>query len=225
MRQFGFTLTELLLSLTLGLTVTAACLHLLSAMAQTRMATIGQQHLHQELDSLLNRISRDLRRQSYAGQNAIAELIHAENPLAMDALTGQVLLNFQDIENSDQDITSYDCLLFAYDANHNGHDDGADERFGYRFTENTLKMRGNADNCQQSGWVRISDDQTIRITQSSFRPIAHSSALNNQWISCSILIMVQGQLLNQPEQQLTLRQLISLPNPLHQSQANQRLCQ
>lgn len=207
----GISLVELLLSLTLGLIITAAASHLFSAIARSRMTSISRQHLHQELETLLNRISRDLRRSGHAGHNAFGDLLQAHNPFFIDHY-GQTLLSLHDIENKDQDSNSYDCILLAYDANENGLDDGNDERFGYRFTENTVKIRSGGGNCQQSGWIRISDDQTLSITRLSFRPLRYTTGLNDDWIRCSILIELEAAVLTHPEQSLQLAQWVTLPN-------------
>ena len=140
------------------------------------------------------------------------------NPFISSDQGKTLLFSFADIENSDHDPNSYDCLLFAYDNNANGMDDGNSERFGYRLSENAVKIRSGNAGCSQSGWIKLSDDQTIRITGLSFSPRAIRLSTGQRLLKCQIDIVLEGALISNPlinlrlEQQLTIANLITDPS-------------
>lgn len=225
--QSGFSLTELLISLTLGLLITALAHQGLQAINTSYQSQTAYQHLTLELESIMFQITRDIRRSAslaISGQDAVVAA-GGKNPFSYDTSSSSALFSFATIESSTMPAGSYDCLLFAYDANHDGIPNGNSERFGYRWSEQTLKTRSNGAACNQSGWVRISDDQNLQIRTLRFTPLRQSLPSNSLFSRCSILIEIEGSSLKQPDLVLTLSHRLSLGNLFKDSDPGSRLCQ
>lgn len=223
--QAGFTLVELLISLSIGFLLTAAASQSLIAINTSHLSQLAYQHLSLELESLMNQMVRDIRRSAYIANSGQISLIAGNrNPLLYDTSSQIPLFSFSTIESQHLGNGSYDCILFAYDANNDGQNSGNSERLGYRFSENAVKVRNAGGSCQQSGWVKISDDQNLVISKLSFTPIRQSIAFSSELLQCSLIIQLEGYSLKHPEISLSLTHLLSLGNSLRESNAAGVLC-
>ncbi len=222
----AYTLPELLISLSLGLIISAAALQLLIAISQTDLSRSQSSHLDHELNALLSQMVREIRRTAYIGENGLMPLFDSRqwNPFISNDQDNALMLAFADIDNSDHDPGTYDCMVFAYDSNGNGIDDGSNERFGYRFSENAVKIRSGSISCAQSGWIKISDDQSIRITRLSFRPVAQAIDPDRHLLRCRITILLQGELSNDASIQLQLSQTLTIANLIADPSGKAAVC-
>lgn len=223
--QQGFTLVELMISLSIGFLLTAAASHSLIAIHTTQLSQLAYQHLNLELEGLMNQMVRDIRRTAYIANSGQMSLVSGNlNPLLYDNSSRIPLFSFSTVESQNLSSGSYDCILFAYDANNDGQNSGNSERLGYRFSENAVKVRNAGGSCQQSGWVKISDDQNLVISKLSFTPIRQSIAFSSELLQCSLIIRLEAYSLKHPEISLSLTQLLSLGNSLRESNSAAALC-
>lgn len=223
--QQGFTLVELLISLSIGFLITAAASQSLIAINTTQLNQLAYQHLSLELESLMNQMVRDIRRTAYIANSGQTDRVSGvSNPLLYDIVSKTPLFSFSTIESTTLATGSYDCILFAYDANNDGQNSGNSERFGYRLSENAVKVRSAGGSCQQSGWIKISDDQNQVISKLSFTPIRQTIRFRTDLLQCSLIIQLEGYSLKYPEIKLTLTQMLSLGNGLSEFSSSAALC-
>lgn len=221
----GFTLVELLISLSIGFLITAAASQSLIAINSTQLSQLAYQHLALELEALMNQMVRDIRRTAYIDDLGQSNLVLGNrNPLLYDSFSQVPLFSFANIETSSLATGSYDCILLAYDTNHDGLNTGTSERFGYRYSENAVKARNAGGSCQQSGWIKISDDQNLIISKLSFTPMRQNIPYSTDLLHCSLLIQLEGYSIKFPEIRLKLSHMLSLGNALRDFSSSASLC-
>lgn len=221
----GFTLVELLISLSIGFLITTAASQSLTAINSIQLSQLAYQHLALELEALMTQMVQDIRRAAYvanSGQDNLA--MGNRNPLLYDSLSQTSLFSFSSVETSSLATGSYDCILLAYDTNNDGLNTGTSERFGYRYSENAVKVRNAGGSCQQSGWIKISDDQNLVISKLSFTPIRQRIPYSNDLLRCSLIIQLEGYSLKNPEIRLSLFHMLSLGNGLREFSSSTALC-
>lgn len=224
-RRQGFTLVELMISLSLGFLITAAASQFLVAINTIQLSHMANQHLSLELEALMTQMVREIRRTaSIADSGQTSLMMKKSNPLLYDSVSQTALFSFATIESSSIASGSYDCILFAYDANNDGQNSGNSERFGYRLSEHAIKVRNAGGSCQQSGWIKISDDQNLQISKLSFTPIRQNIPYSTELLRCSLLIQLEGYSVKHPEIRLSLSQMLSLGNSLRESSLSAGLC-
>lgn len=237
-RQKGFSLVELMIAIVIGLIVAGAGISLLVNTADTDFDALKITRLNQELRAVMNLMVRDIRR---AGYNAgVGNLIAAGawNPFIRDT-GGNLLFSLSDINNVDSNTATKDCIIFAYDANNNGVDDGNSERFGYRLMAsavntswNTVKARQNGALCSStsnSDWTPLSDDSTIEIRALTFTPRSSRAGSSNTLIICSIDISLTGRYGNlpgyDPTVERTINETVKLRNEIYDPTGTSAICQ
>ena len=221
----GFTLVELLISLSIGFLISAAASQSLIAINSAQLSQLAYQHLALELEALMNQMVQDIRRTAYINNNGQTSMSAGNrNPLLYDSLSQAPLFSFATVESNSLATGSYDCILLAYDANDDGQNSGSSERFGYRYSENAVKVRNAGGSCQQSGWIKISDDQNLVISKLSFTPIRQNIPYSTDLLRCSLFIQVEGYSLKNPEIRLSLSHMLSLGNGLRVFSSSASLC-
>lgn len=163
LKDFGYTLIELLIGLGLMVFLFANSLFIYTTVMKTYYATLATNQLDQQLHSAMNLMIQDIRRAGYSA-NAVASMNTNKN------------LNPFMAEENDLKVPQKNCILFTYDADSSGlipplNTPKSDKRFGYRLFEKTLQSRASTDsvfNCATGHWVNITDASQIQITQLSF---------------------------------------------------------
>lgn len=208
--QRGFTFTELLMALTINLFLFGALLTAYLANIDHYNETLQTLRLNQQLQTILNIMSNDIRRAGYwANANSDINLATNSNP-------------FMGV-GTDLTITG-SCILFAYDRDNNGvlpsiSSGIDDERYGFRLINNAVQARppGAAFSCAatQTAWENLTDPNLIQITALTF-------TLNSRTITTgpgtqgillrSVDITITGRLTSNNAITKTLTQRIRLRN-------------
>lgn len=149
-RDAGFSLVELMVSLTLGLIISAGVISMFSTTlsANTEAVRIGR--VTQDLRSVLDFMTLELRRAGYWKNAAVG----AANPFAGVGVSGGT------------------CITYRYDADNDGTVDN-DERRGFRLKNGVIEWRkanlASAPSCSNNtGWTAISDSASVSVTALSF---------------------------------------------------------
>lgn len=167
-RQRGFSLVEILISMTLGLFL---LLGLTTFMANTLVSdtkTMLMSRLNQEARSAMLLMVREIRRAGYWGTPTFAL-----GPLT-GAGAGSIFINpFAPV------TTSGGCILFRYDRNHNALPE-ASEFFGFlRTNAGVVQMYAGtgATTCAGgAGWAALTDGRNSNVTALSFAMSAAAPA-------------------------------------------------
>ncbi len=178
-RPRGFSLVELMVASAISLIALAAAVSAYGTSARHAGLQLQSTHLHQQLQTLLFLIGRDLRRAGYWRFDA-TRASPADNPfqqggnrLRVAALAGEAPAS---------------CLLLAYDLDGDGHvgvgacdgrcaaprDDDNVEQFGYRLRAGGLQARygGRGLDCDSGHWQRLNDPDLV-IAGLRFRLYTH----------------------------------------------------
>jgi prepilin peptidase dependent protein B len=162
--QSGISLVELLIGLVVGLVVVAAAFSLYLNTARTDIATLRQMRLTQDIRSVMDIITQDVRRAGYWSTAHTAALGTA-NP-------------FTSRTGSATDVyVSTGCLQYTYDATFlslSGAVPGLDahDYFGFRLNGGAIQMLPDSPSlsasgtaaCATAGWQNLTDPSTITVT-------------------------------------------------------------
>jgi prepilin-type N-terminal cleavage/methylation domain-containing protein len=227
MKQDGVTLVEFMIASAIGLIAIAAVLTVYTATLQHSRAQLTSARIHQQLFSLLQLMSADMRRAGYwqfdpptqsASDNPFMQ---AENRLRSDTLAGE---------------HSNSCLLFAYDLDQDGlvgvgqcdsctarQDSDNVEQFGFRLHDFSLQSRygGEGLSCDGGYWQTLNDPD-IEINQLVFSITEDCTNLYQPALPCVadeaqvqqrfIRIELAAQLVNQPETAISLSSWLLVRN-------------
>lgn len=150
--QFGFSLIEMMISITLGLLVLAATATIFSSELGTHSAVSKQARLHQDARAVMEFMARDLRRNGYFSGDVNA---------AVNPFTGEWSVN-----------DDGSCVTYAYDVMKDGTLN-ADDKFGFRLRNGAISVRRNAAQCTaNTNWENITDPNTLTVTRLSFSKAA-----------------------------------------------------
>lgn len=133
-RQAGFTVSEVMISLVLGLLVVGATIALFARTVSTNTSSLAMSHLDQELRAVMNVVTRDLRRAGHWGllEDAIDVTFNSE--LTLDGTTGTPTGTIDGVTVSPELCAAINGatlkLAEAIDGNDDGDytDDGTDSR-------------------------------------------------------------------------------------------------
>ncbi len=162
----GFGLIELMISITVGMIITASIGHLFGQTVKLNSSALVMTRLNQDLRASMSIMTSDIRRAGYWGQSeagigggAVNPFTQGSNELSVSELAGEAV-------NS--------CITYTYDYN----DDGVvsnDEKHGFRLNSGVLEMATqNADCSAIIDWEPVSDPSVIAITRVTFLPNFHS---------------------------------------------------
>ncbi|SHG14270.1 type IV pilus assembly protein PilW [Microbulbifer donghaiensis] len=170
-QQRGFTLVELLISLTIGLVVLGAASSVYVTTVINSGASISASRLNQEMTTLMSVMVQDVRRAGYWRDAASDPTQNPFNTVDVTALSVR-----PSVADPNGISTSGECILYAYDSNNNGTlDDG--NIFGFRLNNGVvqIRLRSSATNarhdyCNNTGdvWEDVTDGNLIRITNLTF---------------------------------------------------------
>lgn len=91
--QSGFTLIELMISIALGLIVITSLVYMMGATMRTNTETLRATHLNQELRSVVQMMSRDLKRAGYGAKAENIALCASATPLTLSATSGTMTIS------------------------------------------------------------------------------------------------------------------------------------
>jgi type II secretory pathway component PulJ len=228
-RQLGFSLLELLISLTLGFVISTAAISLFINTANSDFHQLKTMRLNQELRGIMLLMVREIRRAGYLDPAGLSLLIGSGewNRFIYDVNNNKLLFSLEKIDNS----PIYNCILFTSDQNANGALD-EDEYFGYqrrydtRSKNYTVKIGAKtATSCNSGNWESISDENTVNITELSFIPYSQRLGKQQHLIHCNIEIHLSGYLVSDPSIHLKLSQSLSLRNPIYDPSGHAAICQ
>lgn len=164
--QKGFSLAELMVSVTLGLIVMVGVASVFSANVRGNTALLQSARMNQDMSTVMTIINGELRRAGYTGGDGT--LYNAE----------------EDIK-----IVNSSCILYSYDADKSNDVESAadlpddDEKFGFKLTDSELQMRTSCTgdtcftDCSQGTWQSVTDNNVIEITELAFTS-EHSKCQN-----------------------------------------------
>lgn len=197
-KQCGFTITEILIGLAVGLMVMLGVTSVYMTTLETSGTTLQSSRLNQEMSAIMNIMVNDIRRAGYWGSADF------ENPQAnpfnqIDATTPTNTSSLRVHETADNGVNYTDntddvvaanrngsCITYTYDSDGDGVLDDT-EKFGFRWDQanEELDIRrttsGGANNCVSSNansWEAVTDPDFIEITNLNF-DLRNSKCNNN----------------------------------------------
>lgn len=157
----GLSLTELLISMSIGLIALASLASVIGFGVGTNGRLMESATLNEELGATMFLMTREIRRAGFNG-NTVALVT---DPNANPSLFQNTLLISQfpgEAANS--------CILFAYDENLNGSLDGGPraEAVGFRLRDEILEMRVNGTSCDAPGWDPLTNKNSVVVSELQF---------------------------------------------------------
>lgn len=226
--QPGFSLVELMISITVGLVVLAGVTTMFAHNVKAGGETLKMARLHQELQATMSLMTRDLKRAGYWGNasSAIGSGTSNTNPFALDT-TGNY---------SGEPANS--CITFSYDMDGDGNLDvgsglaptgDPDERLGFRLRDGAVQTRQSSGGaaCTAGGWEGITDTAATEITRLTFVRSSIPVVITVPVLPCDIsttskidvrtvTITLEGRLRKDTAVSRTLRDTVRVHNDLYQ---------
>ncbi len=214
-RASGFSLVELMVSITVGLVVLAGVTTMFAHNVKAGGDTLKMARLNQELQAVMSLMTRDLKRAGYWGNAsfAIGSGTSNTNPFTLDAPSNYG----SEPANS--------CITFSYDRNGNGVEttspSGDDERFGFRRRSGAVETRQEGKTCAETGWEDINDTVTTEITGLTFARSSRNVDIDGVAGGASIAvrtvtITLSGRLRKDTAVSRTLQDTVRVQNDLYQ---------
>lgn len=210
-RASGFSLVELMISITVGLFVLAGVTAMFAHNVKAGGDSLKMARLHQELQAVMSLMTRDLRRAGYWGNasSSIGSGTPNTNPFTLDAPS----------QFGSEPAGS--CITFSYDRD----GDGAvttDERFGFRLNSGAVETRQSGVDCSAGGWEDINDTVTTDITSLSFALDTRSADIDGSGPGASrivvreVTVTLSGRLRNDTGVSRTLQNTVRVHNDFYQ---------
>ena len=186
-RQRGFTITELMITVVLGLSVISSVLLGYLANYQGSMGTLASSKLGQDVNTLMSLMIAELRRAGYSAEAAVADSPENNSFSLLDSTALEVHNYVASPESSTQQSAtgSGNCIVYAYDMDSDGVVD-ANELSGFRLRNGVVQMRtsGNAsdpDTCVSTSntWSDLTDDDLMTVSALTFN-FSGSKCLNTR---------------------------------------------
>lgn len=177
----GFTLVELMISMTLGLTLVAGVFSVYTGTISSSSHFVSYAKLDQELRAIMDLITREVRRAGYDASNAGSTT------------------NFGINESSSG------CLRYSYDMG--SPPDGSlqtSEQFGFKLTNKIVKFGTSATSCTNGTWNDVSDSNLVEISNLNFTLDKLCVNLNDSSDCMSVLPTTNDMLINKYQLQVSL---------------------
>ena len=189
LKQYGNSLVELMISMTLGLASITAMASLVGHGIALNASLLAKSRLDEEINAVVAVVSHDLKR---AGYYALTKDI-VKNPK-----------NFSNPFDGNLSIASYtaepanSCINFAYDRNKNGLLDTSpnNEKYGFRLRDKAVEIRLDGAACEESGWHDLTDPKVVQVT--ALRFTAHQTAVQ-QVTQTRVTIELHARLKKHPD--------------------------
>jgi type IV pilus assembly protein PilW len=171
-KQFGSTLIELLISVAIGLIITASIVGFYINSTANSSQILKSSKLNQELTTLMTVIANDIRRAHFSG-TLLEDPI--TNPFAVE---GETAVFVNDTATTGG-TNANECILFTYDqdltdgtapttADVHGFRRRTQDGIGYVEILEPGAAVKHDDDCDAGSWARLTDPNTINITQLVF---------------------------------------------------------
>lgn len=171
--QRGLTITELMVTVALGMTVISSILLGYLATYRSSLNTLSASRLNQDMGALMSIITSELRRDGYTA-NATTPNFPLDNAFNQANSTALEVFNSMAGNVKQAPLGSGSCIVFAYDRDEDRTVD-AEELNGFRLNGNVVEMRtvGNTadpDSCASASntWVALTDPGFIVIDELTF---------------------------------------------------------
>lgn len=211
-RQKGFSLVEMMISMTVGLIAMAGVISLFANSVKSNTDGLQQTRLSQELRAIMDVMVRDIRRSGYwsdAEDNAIG----TNNP-------------FQDLSIN----AAENCITYLYQKDTAKTEGDTENQFGFRLDadEGIVQIRSNGTTCDSSSyWQAISTPGVVNVTGLQFDLTSDCKNIGTSGNDCDtaqsgeilyttnyINITLAGQLVNDNTVALTLNEQVTVKNPI-----------
>ncbi|QCZ93015.1 hypothetical protein [Salinimonas iocasae] len=168
MLNYGYTLTSLLISMSIGVSLLGAGATFAMNLSQKQLIVSQQLELQNHIKRVGLLISAELRRAGYDGKaehRFISGLPRTSSPFYPAFSLG---MSTGHLEGS--------CILFHYDKNHNGQLDELprSEFLGFRLNNGAIESRVGAKDCSQTGWEDVTDSTYLRVNKFHIKGIQSS---------------------------------------------------
>ena len=186
--ESGFSLVEMLISMTMGILVISGVLAIYVSISGSSADTLGLSKLNGLMSSALQVMSNDIRRAGFWGNMTADDFQNpSTNPFSQVDVTALEVHanNVQVVSNS---VAGGDCILYSYDANNDGILDDSDIT-GFRLLDGVLQMRRNGDtvannrhdscSSDKDNWQNLTDPNAIIVNQLVFT-LDNSVCINNR---------------------------------------------
>lgn len=186
-RQRGFTITELMITVVLGLSVISSVLLGYLANYQGSMGTLASSKLGQDVNTLMGLMIGEMRRAGYSAEAAVTDSPENNSFNVVDSTALEIHTYVASPESSTQQGStgSGNCVVYAYDMDGDGTVD-ANELSGFRLRNGVVQMRtsGNTadpDTCSSTSntWSDLTDDDLMTVSALTF-DLAASRCLNTR---------------------------------------------
>jgi type II secretory pathway component PulJ len=192
--QHGETLMGLLVGLSVGLVALATGSALLAKHLRSHRQALQDSHLHHDLRSAMDWMTRELRKTQYS-----ASAWETRSPTTCEDAFCDGPEDFS-IEG--------DAIQFSHDRNHNGQQD-PNECAGFRLSNKALLAKRS---CSVSGdWQAITDSANLHITDLRWQLRCE---LQQGWLRRSVEMRLTAQWPGQAARQVSLTRTVHLNNDL-----------
>jgi len=204
----GFSLIELMISIAVGMIVTASIGHLFGQTIKLNSSALVMTRLNQDLRATMSIMTSDIRRAGYWGQSelginggAVNPFTQANNELSASEFAGE---------------TANSCITYTYDYNDDGFVDN-DEKRGFRLRNGILQMAIQDADCSTNiFWEPVSDSNVTTITGLTFTPNLQSIDVdgdgNADMTIKEVEVILVGQLAADPGVNRTLLETVRVRN-------------
>lgn len=161
-RQSGFTLIELIISISLGIVAVSMIMFFYLSTITSSYATLKSSRLNQEMGSLMSIMVNEIRR---AGFNGSLPSDPTVNDFSDETKSTKLLVGDTELDPSSKHIGN--CITFTYDRNMNGNVD-TDEFIGFKLSSDEVYMRNGNGNCSSSSWEALTNANDVVVTTLTF---------------------------------------------------------
>jgi prepilin peptidase dependent protein B len=160
-KQYGNSLVELMISMTLGLASITAMASLVGHGIALNTSLLAKSRLVEEINAVVAVISHDLKRAGYYAhtKDIVTDPTIFSNPFD-DSLSVSAYAT--------EPVNS--CINFSYDRNKNGVLDTAatNEYYGFRLKDSAIEIRLDGAACDKLGWHDLTDPKVVQVTALHF---------------------------------------------------------
>lgn len=185
--QRGVTLVELMIGMTIGLIISAGALSAFSASFSANKTAIQIAHVNDEMNNILQIISRELRR---AGYN-----------------DGQAPANFNTVTVASAGGVAASCITYSFDTPPLNNTPDNFERRGFRRNGQVVEWRksndASAPDCNNAtGWAAMNGTSIVEVTGLEFTQVN----------ACAVTVKLQGKSVKDSAVQFELTETIVMQN-------------
>lgn len=207
---FGFTLVELMVSTALSLFILSGVIYIYTHVISSVNKELKVIRLNNELQAIINTISKELRRASYWSQ------AH----LQIGKANGFMPINITESQTGEMNA----CILYSYDRDKDNADGkpNTDNQFGYQLSSGIIRTKSRdascngvtCSNCTTGNWWQVTDGNTVKITELKFTvnnlmlPIDLDYSMSIRQLD----IKLSGELRNDSNISQHIHKTINIPN-------------